>query len=76
MLKTFYFDLNLSWTQGIFVTHQGPLFNLPTVEISTIPVSALPPGTYTFYFAVDLDMNGTIDLSDLFFDSVVVNIAP
>ena len=39
-------------------------------------MSGLPVGTCTFYFAVDMNMNGIIDFSELFFDSVVVNINP
>ncbi len=60
----------------LLVTHQGALFNLSTTEVLNIPVSGLPSGTYTFYFAVDLNMNGIIDFGELFFDSVVVNITP
>jgi hypothetical protein len=62
---------------NILVTHQGPLFNLPTFGIIlNFPVSGLPAGTYTFYFAVDMNMNGSLDFEQLFFDSVVVNINP
>ncbi len=61
---------------NLLVTHQGLLSNLPTFEILDIPVSGLPSGTYTFYFAVDLNMNGLLDVFELFFDGVVVNITP
>ena len=62
---------------NLIVTHQGPLFNLSTFPVlNNIPVSVIPPGTYTFYFAVDMNMNGLLDLGELFFDSVVVNITP
>jgi hypothetical protein len=59
---------------NLLVTLQEGLFNLPTSEILNIPVSAIPSGTYTFYLAVDMNMNGLLDLDELFFDSVVVNI--
>ena len=58
----------------LLVTHQGALFNLPTFGILNMPVSVLPPGTYTFYFAVDTNRNGLLDLDQSFFDFVVVNI--
>ncbi len=55
---------------------KGALFNLATVEVLNIPVAGLLPGTYTFYLAVDMNMNGSLDLDQLFFDSVVVNVIP
>ena len=59
---------------NLVVTHQGNLSNLATYPIlDNISVSDLPSGTYTFYFAVDMNKNGLLDL-DVFFDSVVVNI--
>ena len=61
----------------LHVTHQGNLFDLATFPVlNNIPVSGLPPGTYTFYFAVDMNMNGTLDFDELFLNSVVVNITP
>ncbi len=78
-LGWFYFDVsNLGWVfagashTDLVVTHQGPLFNLATFGILNIPVSGLPSGTYTLYFAVDMNMNGLLDFDKLFFDSVVV----
>jgi hypothetical protein len=78
----YYFDLN---TMGfafagtshtdLLVTHQGPLLDLTSpFEILNISASVLPPGTYTFYFVVDLDMNGLLDTGpgQLFFDSVTL----
>ena len=61
---------------NLLVTLQDGLFNLPTSEILNIPVSVIPSGTYTFYLAVDMNMNGLLDLDELFFDFVVVNIMP
>ncbi len=77
----YYFDLSAfgfvpagASPTDLLVTHQGPLFNLPTLEILNFPVSVLPSGTYTFYFAVDTNINGSLDVAELFFDFVVVNI--
>ena len=76
----YYFDLSAfgfvpagASPSNLLVTLQGQLSNLPTVGIFDIPVSAIPSGTYTFYFAVDMTMNGLLD-GELFFDFVVVNI--
>lgn len=61
-----------SWASGLAVTYQGPLFDLPQIEVLNM---GLPVGTYTFYFGVDTNMNGSLDSGSLFFDSVVVNIS-
>ena len=53
--------------------YQGALFTLGPVEV--LNISGLPAGTYIFYFGVDDIMNGQLDLSDLYFDGVVVNIS-
>ena len=60
----------------LLVSHQGVLFNLATIEVLNIPVAGLLPGTYKLYFAVDMNMNGSLDLDQLYYDSVVVNITP
>jgi hypothetical protein len=39
-------------------------------------MSGLPTGNYTFYFGVDMVMNGSLDMNDIFYDSVIVNITP
>ena len=61
------------WGPGISVTHQGPLFNLPS--FTALNATGLPLGDYTFYFGVDTVMNGTIDLGSMSYDSVDVSIA-
>ncbi|OGW12476.1 MAG: hypothetical protein A3G93_15380 [Nitrospinae bacterium RIFCSPLOWO2_12_FULL_45_22] len=61
-----------SWVSGNSVTYQGPLFNLAPTGLGHI--SGLPPGTYTFYFGVDINMDGSLDDSQLYYDSVEVNI--
>ena len=78
----FYYDLSTSLfvfagpsPSDILVTYQGPLFNLsPPFEVLTMP--GLPPGTYTFYFAVDWVVNGVLDLGSIVFDSVKVVVVP
>lgn len=77
-LGWFYFDLLTRWTfvvdpaAGLPTTHQGPLFDLAPFEILSFSVAGLPSGPYTFYFAVDTNMNGVIDFGELFFDSAEI----
>jgi hypothetical protein len=61
-----------TWEPGQTVTYQGPLFDLSPYEV--LNMSGLPLGSYTFYFGVDTNMNGLIDMGQLYYDSVDVNI--
>ena len=63
---------SVSWNPGVTVTHMGPLFNLPSFEV--LNRSGLPIGPYTFYFGVDMNMNGSLDMDQAYYDSVDVNI--
>ncbi|MBF0342859.1 MAG: hypothetical protein HQL06_01385 [Nitrospirae bacterium] len=53
--------------------HQGPLFDLPQVQLPTTGLS-IAPGTYTFYFAIDTAMNGYVDFDHLTADGVLVEV--
>ena len=67
-----YYEIQGGWLPGFSVTYQGPLIDLTTpVELL---LTGLPQGTYTFYFGVDMTMNGTPDFDRLYYDSVLVNI--
>ncbi len=68
----YHYDLSSGWIPGLSFTYQGPLSDLGTVTV--LNMANLPAGTYTFYFAVDTNMNGVLDLGELYYDSVVVNI--
>ena len=69
----YHFDLSAgSMVLGLLPTYQGPLFSLGTSQL--LNFSALTVGTHTFYFAVDMIMNGSLDFGQLYFDAVVVNI--
>ena len=69
----YHFDLAArSMVQGLLPSHQGPLFSLGLSQL--LSSSDLTVGTHTFYFAVDLNMNGSLDFGQLYFDAVVVNI--
>jgi formylglycine-generating enzyme required for sulfatase activity len=70
----YHYDLASGWMPGIATTHQGPLFDLNPYTVSGM--SGLPVGTYTFYFAVDLIMNGSLDMDQIYYDSVKVTVIP
>ncbi len=59
------------WTTEAVPAYQGGLFNLSPLSVFC---STLSPGTYTFYFVVDLSMNGAIDYTQSFYDSVTVTV--
>lgn len=66
-----YFDLGTgSMTAGFLPTYQGPLFHLGATQLSNF--SVLTMGTHTFYFGVDLNMNGVLDMDSIFYDRVNV----
>lgn len=73
----YYYDIDCGcWISNpgpyLPVTYQGPLFDLsPPLEV--LSMSALPTGAYTFYFLVDIMMNGQID-EPFYYDSVVVEV--
>jgi hypothetical protein len=62
----------VTWVPGLTVTYQGPLADLGSYEV--LNMSGLPLGDYTFYFGVDTVMNSSIDLGQLYYDSVGVTI--
>ena len=69
----YHFDLaTSSMVQGLLPTHQGPLFTLNPSQL--LNTSGLTVGKHTFYFAVDMNMNGSLDFNQLYFDAVVVNV--
>jgi probable HAF family extracellular repeat protein len=70
----YYHVSNDSWEYGWNVTYQGPLFELSSYEI--LNMSGLPIGDYTFYFGVDIIMNGSLDLDAIYYDSVAVTVTP
>jgi hypothetical protein len=70
----FYDPSSQSWLQGRTVSHQDSLFNFSSQEI--LNRSNLLPGVYTFYFGVDMNMNGSLNPAVLYYDSVQVTITP
>lgn len=68
----YYFDINFGWVPGFSVSYQGSLFDLVPSEV--LNVSGLPVGDYAFYFAVDMVMNGSVDIGQLHYDQVIVTV--
>lgn len=68
------YDISGTWNLGFLVAYQGAISNLGSTQI--LNIQGLPEGAYTFYFGVDIIMNGTVDTGSgqLFYDSVVVDI--
>jgi hypothetical protein len=61
-----------NWLPGLSVTYQGPLFSIPGTGILSLPQSI--PGTYVFYFGIDMAVSGSIDFDRLYYDSVQVDV--
>lgn len=73
--KWLYFDLpTKSWLLGRSATRQGSLFDVSSRKVPK--TAGLAAGTYTFYFAVDMVMNGVIDVGATFYDKIKVIINP
>ena len=69
----YYFDLGRgAMVQGLLPTHQGPLFSLAATRL--LDSSDLTVGTHTFYFAVDMNMNGSLDMSSIYYDPVIIHV--
>lgn len=77
----YYFDYSFSqWRYAgsranISTTHQGPLFDLAPTDICVVDISNLSGGKYgiyTFYFGVDLVLDGSLDMDAWHSDSVRV----
>jgi hypothetical protein len=69
----FHFDFSTKkWLNGLNVTHQGALFDLSNKKV--FQSSGLPPGNYTFYFGVDMNMDGKVTKSSLYKDEVKVTV--
>jgi|GEM_PF-1642932 len=61
-----------SWvSEPTTVSYQHALFSLGKFNVLDAP---LPPGLYTIYFGVDLDMNGSLDMDKAHYNAVQVNI--
>jgi predicted secreted protein len=69
----YYYHLSSGWLSGQDVTYQGPLSFLSDYEVCNM---SLPEGFYRFYFGIDGNMNGAIDMGQMYYDSVEVTVTP
>lgn len=70
-----YFDVGRKgMVEGFYPSYQGPLFSFG--DTAVLNLDNLEPGGHTFYFGVDLGVNGTLDMDSLFYDRVEVEISP
>ncbi len=74
LFGSYWYTLDRGWVRSDppIRVYSGPLFYLSPYEV--LNISGLPTGTYTFYFGVDMLMNGSLDFGKLYFDSVDVTI--
>ncbi|MCP4693156.1 MAG: hypothetical protein GY859_34255, partial [Desulfobacterales bacterium] len=69
-----YLDIDtISFLPGLETTHQGPL--VPLQDIPLPNLTSLTSGLHTFYFVVDMNMNGVLDGGQAFFDSISVTVS-
>jgi hypothetical protein len=69
----YYFDNSIKqWRPGLNVAHQGVLFNVKNNKV--FQSSGLALGNYTFYFGVDMVMDGKVTKSSLYKDEVKVTV--
>lgn len=70
-----YFDLSvMAFRPGILPAHQGEMVSFNSAPLNGIACSS--PGIHTFYFGIDLDLNGKIDVSNLFYNSAILTVFP
>jgi hypothetical protein len=75
-MGSYYYDVrggSLSWKSGLSVTAQGGLIEFSPFEVLNVSGFPVPTGTYTFNFAIDMNMNGVKD-SEIYSDSVQVTV--
>jgi Zn-dependent metalloprotease len=70
---SWYYYTGLTWAPGQKVLWQWPIISLSSFRL--LPSNfTLPIGAYTFYFLIDKNMNGTIDMDSAYYDSVKVTV--
>jgi len=68
----YYYNLHAGFTPGFAVSYQGGLQSLASYEV--LRISGLPAGTYAFFFGIDFDVNGQLDINDLVYQSAAVTV--
>lgn len=67
-----YLNLSDGWQPGLLPSYQGALFELPAYPI--LSSASLTAGDYQFYFGVDLNMNGQLDMDRAVYDMIAVTV--
>ena len=66
-----HYDISTGWMlPGLSATYEGPIVELGETQLLNSP--DLTVGTHTFYFGVDLNMNGSLDMDSIYYDWVSV----
>ncbi|MCP4660769.1 MAG: hypothetical protein GY856_35655, partial [bacterium] len=65
-------DENEEWKPGLSYTLQGALFDLAPLNV--LNALSLPAGSYAFYFGVDMSENGLLDMDQVYYDHVTVDV--
>ncbi len=60
------------WRSRLATAKQEALKEMASIEV--LNMSGLPPGLYTFYFGVDMNMDGSLDMDKAYYDSINVTI--
>ncbi len=69
------FDLNReAMVEGLSPFYQGPLFSFDQVPLFTL--SDLTIGEHVYFFGIDRNMNGALDVDTLFYDIITVTVTP
>ena len=71
-LNWFHYDFGTSWHFGFGISQMAPCQDYGPQELLRTP--GLPPGKYTFYFLLDMDMDGRLDFGELYYDILTVTI--
>lgn len=67
-----YFFNGLSWSTDMLAAYRQAVTNFDSIEV--LRVSDLPVGTYTFYFGLDLNPDGILDMDSLTVSSVELSV--
>jgi immune inhibitor A len=70
----FYYHPKQGWLPGKKTTLQTSLRDITSTVV--LNKSGLPAGSYNFYFGIDLEMDGSIDMAQMHYDIVSVTINP
>lgn len=61
-----------AFVPGLALTYQGPLAAFSAIDLGGMP--HMSPGVHTFYFVVDMNPNGVVDLDQVYYDMVSVTV--